>query len=95
MIHWLCNVIEPLISGPVEDLIEFLHIKGNFKRYVKTGTYLLYMEKKPYSRNSDGMAFRCCNKNCNDFSKHVSILFESLLSSFTVLLKSILLVACK
>ncbi|ORD99251.1 hypothetical protein A0H76_1157 [Hepatospora eriocheir] len=95
MIHWFSSIIEPLVSGPVEDLIEFLRIKGILKRYVKCGTCLLDMKTKPYTRNSDGVAFRCCNRSCNDFSKYVSICTKSLLLNFTVPLRGFLLVGCK
>ncbi|ORD96001.1 hypothetical protein HERIO_2023 [Hepatospora eriocheir] len=95
MIHWFSGIIEPLVSSPVEDLIEFLCIKGILKRYVKCGTCLLDMKTKPYTRNSDSVAFKCCNRNCNDFSKYVSICTKSLLSGFTVPLRDFLLVAYK
>ncbi|ORD96441.1 hypothetical protein HERIO_1633 [Hepatospora eriocheir] len=95
MIHWFSSIIEPLVSGLVEDLIEFLRIKGILKRYVKCETCLLDMKTKSYTRNSDGVAFRYCNRSCNDFSKYVSIRTKSLLLNFTVPLRDFLLVGCK
>ncbi|ORD92841.1 hypothetical protein HERIO_2659 [Hepatospora eriocheir] len=53
------------------------------------------MKTKLYTRNSDSVAFRCCNRSCNDFSKYVLIRNKSLLPRFTVPLRDFLLVACK
>ncbi|ORD95726.1 hypothetical protein HERIO_2260 [Hepatospora eriocheir] len=90
MNHWYSRVLEPLLRGPNENLIEFSRTKGVLKRYVKCISCQQDMETRPYSRNRDGVAFRCIN-----YSKYISIRIESLLSSFNVPLSSILQICYK
>ena len=89
------DVLEPLLNGPVESLVEFLRVKVMLKRTVMCPECRVDMVCKPYTRNKDGITFRCYNKECNGYTKYHSIRAESFFSEFNVPLSSILKVCCK
>ena len=95
MNHWYARVLEPLLRGPVVELVEFLRTKGVLKRYVQCVSCNQDMVTRPYSRNRDGLAFRCFTTSCINYKKYFSIRTESLLSNLNVPLSSILKVCFK
>ena len=95
MSHFYQDVLEPVLNGPVESFVGFLRLKGMLKRTVMCREYCVDMVCKPYTRNKDGMAFRCYNKECNGYTKYHSIRAESFFSEFNAPLNSILKVCCK
>ncbi|ORD96335.1 hypothetical protein A0H76_472 [Hepatospora eriocheir] len=90
MNHWYSSILEPLLLGPTKNLIEFLYTKGVLKRYVKCVSCQQDIETRLYTGNRDGVVFRCIN-----YSKFIFIRIMSLLSSFNVLLSSILKICYK
>ena len=88
-------MLEPVLNGPVESLVEFLRLKGMLKRTVMCPECRFDMVCKPYTRNKDGMAFRCYNKECNGYTKYYFIRVESFFSELNAPLTSILKVCCK
>ncbi len=82
MVHYYNSVLEPLLIGPVEDLVEFLRCKGVLKRVVKCLVCLADMQTKPYTRNKDKLAFRCYTKDCNGYLKYHSVRTESVLDGY-------------
>ena len=55
MSHFYQDMLEPVLNGPVESLIEFLRLKRMLKRMVMCPEYRVDMVCKPYTRNKDGM----------------------------------------
>lgn len=78
------DILRNVIAVPVEDIVEFLRTKGVLKRTVNCPTYHVEMSTVAYKRNSDKLAFRCLNKDCNGYSKYHSIRKGSVLDEFTV-----------
>ena len=95
MSHFYEDVLEPVLNGPVESVVKFLGLKGMLKRTVMCPECRVDMFCKPYTRNKDGMAFRCYNKECNGYTKYHSTRSESFFSEFNAPLSSILKVCCK
>ena len=87
--HYYSNILEPLINGPVEDLVEFLKCKGVLKRVVKCLVCLEDMQTKPYTRNKDKQSFRCYKKDCNGYLKYHSVHSKSVLDGYSAALGSI------
>ena len=95
MVHYYNDILEPLINGPVDDLVEFLRCKGVLKRVVKCLVCLEDMKTKPYTRNRDKLAFRCYTKDCKGYLKYHSVRTESVLDGYSVPLGSILKICWK
>ena len=91
MVRYYNNILEPLINGIIEDLVEFLRCK----RVVKCLVYLEDMQTKPYTRKKDKLTFVCYTKDCKGYLKYHSVRTESVLDGYSSPLGIILKICWK
>ena len=94
MSYFYQDVMEPMLNGPVENLVEFLRLKEILKQMVMCPECCADIVCKPYTQNKNGMALRCYNKECNGYTKYHCIHAKSFFSEFNAPLSSILKVCC-
>ena len=90
MVHYYNNILEPLLNGQDEDLIECLRQKRMLKTVVKCLVSPEYMQTKSYTRNKEIPAFRCYTKVCKDYLKYHSVRTKSVLGGYFASFGSIL-----
>lgn len=95
MNNYFVTVLNEVFQGSNEAVVEFLHNKGMLKRQGACPTCSTDMMTVNYSRNKDGLAFRCYKTDCGGYKKYHSVRINSVLSNFTVPLRTFLRVCWK
>ncbi|KAG0441844.1 hypothetical protein DMUE_0753 [Dictyocoela muelleri] len=93
--HYYQNTLEPLIKGPVENIIMFFRNKELFKSVLKCEFCFDDMKSCIYKRNKNKMVFRCFNTGCLKYKNYKSNRCESLFENFIVPLSTILRILWK
>ncbi|KAG0423924.1 hypothetical protein DMUE_6117 [Dictyocoela muelleri] len=83
-----------ILSLDRANFLEFLMCHRYIKNEVICGSCSVHMVLKHYTRNIDGFAWRCMNRDCRSYSKYFSIRAGSFFEHFTIEMKTILRILC-